>query len=90
MVKINFNSYILRKITGSHRESLPIEKDISIEKLIGMLSVKYGIKFKDSLLDEKNKKLKMLVLVNGESITGIDHKITDNDTVNILSFVTGG
>jgi len=87
---ISYNSYILRKITGCHRDSLPIEKEISLENLIGMLSIKYGTIFKDSLLDEENKTLKMLVLVKGVSITCIEHKITDSDIVNILSFVTGG
>jgi molybdopterin converting factor small subunit len=87
---ISYNSYILQKITDCHRESLPIEKKISLENLIGMLSIKYGAKFKNSLLDEENKKLKMLVLVNGGGITDIDYRITDKDIVNILSFVAGG
>lgn len=87
---INYNSYILRKITGAHEETFPIEKEISIEKLIGILSVKYGPEFKASMLDEESKKLRMLVLVNGESIIGIEHILIDKDIVNILSFVTGG
>jgi molybdopterin converting factor small subunit len=67
-----------------------LEREISLKDLFGMLSIKYGAKFKDLLLDEKNKKLKMLVLVNGEGITDIDYKISDKDTINILAFVTGG
>ena len=89
-MNINYNSYILRRITGSQSESLRVEKEISLKDLIETFTIKYGVKFKNSLLDNGNQKLKMLVLVNGENITDITQKITDKDKVNILPFITGG
>ena len=89
-MNIIYNSYILQKITGSREESISIEKTSSIANLIELLSIKYGTKFKNLMLDKENKKLKMLVLVNGSTITDVDYKIADADTVNILSFITGG
>jgi len=87
---INYNSYILRKITGFQGEYLTVEKDISIKKLIERLSIKHGTKFKDLVLDEENKRLKMIIIVNGRSIYSINHKISDKDNVKILSIITGG
>ena len=90
MVRINYNCYILRKITKTSSESVMIEDNLTLSELIDILTEKYGEKFKKNLIDSESGRLKLLILINGISVDDLEHEINNTDKLNIISLTTGG
>jgi len=84
----------LREITGKKTEEIQIQDTITVEKLLTLLSEKYGKKFCEYVY-RKNGKVQgfLSFLVNGKNINaleGFDTKLKQGDTVAILPPVGGG
>ena len=90
MVQINYNCYILKKIIKTSSDNIIIEDSITLLCVLDMLNKKYGERFKKSLIDSKSGRLKLLILINGISITDLDYKINNSDELNIISMPMGG
>jgi molybdopterin synthase sulfur carrier subunit len=84
----------LREIIGKKTEEIQIQHTITVEKLLTLLSEKYGKNFREYVY-YKNGKVRgfLSVLVNGKNINaleGFDTKLKQGDTVAILPPVGGG
>lgn len=90
MIRLNYNTYILRKITKTSSENIIIENNQKLSKLINTLNAKYGRNFINNLIDLKSGRLKLIVLVNGKSVDDLKYIINNNDKLNIISLTTGG
>ncbi|MHB1347305.1 MAG: MoaD/ThiS family protein [Candidatus Humimicrobiaceae bacterium] len=89
-ITVTYNSYLIRKITNKNTEEVVIKSGSSLENLIQILKEIYGDEMEKILYDAGNKKLKVLVMVNGESVTRPDHLLAEKDAVNIFPFISGG
>jgi MoaD family protein len=84
----------LREITGKKTEEIQIQDTTTVEKLLTLLSEKYGKNFREYVY-LKNGKVQVFLsfLVNGKNINaleGFDTKLKQGDTVAILPPVGGG
>jgi molybdopterin converting factor small subunit len=89
-IKINYNNYLIRKITKKGSEILCFGNIGSVNDVINCLIKDYGIELENFLFDAKSRKLKIMLLVNGISVSDLNYKLSDNDDVSIFTFVTGG
>jgi MoaD family protein len=81
----------LREITGTKEEQLEFSKAPTVEALLRQLSKKYGKDFDDYVYNELGSVHGHLhFLVNGKSITALNTRLNDGDTVAILPPVGGG
>ena len=84
----------LREITGKKTEEIQIQDTITVEKLLTLLSEKYGKNFSEYIYHKNGKVQGFLsFLVNGKNINaleGFDTKLKQGDTVAILPPVGGG
>lgn len=84
----------LREITGKKTEEIQIEGTITVEKLLTLLSEKYGKNFREYVYPKNGNVQGFLsFLVNGKNINaleGFDTKLKQGDTVAILPPVGGG
>jgi len=84
----------LREITGKKTEEIQIQDTITVEKLLTLLSEKYGKNFREYFYPKNGKVQGFLsFLVNGKNINaleGFDTKLKQGDTVAILPPVGGG
>jgi MoaD family protein len=81
----------LREITGTKEEQLEFSKAPTVESLLKQLSKKYGKDFDDYVYNELGSVHGHLhFLVNGKSITALNTRLNDGDTVAILPPVGGG
>jgi molybdopterin synthase sulfur carrier subunit len=85
---------ILREITRKREEEIELPSTATVEKLMEILSEKYGRQFADYVYnDKKGMRSQLQFLVNGRSITtlqGFKTKLTDGDKVAIIPPVGGG
>lgn len=89
-IKINYNNYLIRKITKKGSEILFFGNIGSVISVINCLIKDYGIEMEKIIFDAEKRKLKIMFLVNGISVNDLNYKLSDNDDVSIFSFVTGG
>ncbi len=81
----------LREITQKREEKIELPSAATMEKLLKILSEKYGRQFEDYVFKDMHSQLQFLV--NGKSITtleGFKTKLTDGDKVAIVPPVGGG
>ena len=90
MVCINYNCYSLRRITKTNSENIIVKDNTGLREILNILIDKYGKLFKLHLFDSDTEKLKLIVLVNGRSVSDLNLNIGDNDKINIVSPITGG
>jgi MoaD family protein len=89
-IKISYDSYLTRKITGTGSEELSLEEGSSIRSAIGALKSKYGDNLKRVLIDEKSGALKAIILVNGLSVNDMEYVLSQSDEIDLLPLATGG
>jgi molybdopterin synthase sulfur carrier subunit len=84
----------LREITGKKTDEIQLNKTITIEELLTLLSEKYGKNFHEYIYNKKGKVQGFLsFLVNGKNINaleGFNTKLKQGDTIAILPPVGGG
>jgi molybdopterin synthase sulfur carrier subunit len=84
----------LREITGKRKEEIKSSEDLTVDKLLEVLSKNHGSQFINYVYDETGKMRSYLqFLVNGRSITtmqGFKTKLTEGDSVAIIPPVGGG
>jgi len=90
MVCINYNCYSLRRITKTNTENIIVEENIVLREILNILIDKYGELFKIHLFDSNTERLKLIILVNGRSVSDLNLIIDNNDKINIVSSITGG
>ncbi len=92
-VKVKFFTS-LREITGKKMDKLQLERIITVEELLTLLSDKYGKSFREYIYNKKGEVQAFLsILVNGKNINILqefDTKLQEGDTVAILPPVGGG
>ena len=90
-ITIEYNYYLLKKITKKQKEEIDIDKkNFNLEKLIGLLQIKYGKKFKSLIIDNKNCVARIPILINNNIINDLDYCLNNNDKINFLALTTGG
>jgi len=84
----------LREITGKKVDEIQLQKTITVDELLTLLSEKYGKNFREYIYNKKGDVQGFLsFLVNGKNINimqGFDTKLQENDIVAILPPVGGG
>jgi len=87
----------LREIVGKKEELVKLagDKDATIEKLLKLLSKRYGKSFAEYVYDVKTGEVKSLLqfLVNGRSastLEGMNTKLKNGDVLAIIPPVGGG
>ena len=90
MVKVNYNSFTLRKNTKFFTEIINLNEKFKLFDFIIILSEKYGKDFKDLLFETDGKELRLKILVNGVSVENLDYLIYNKDIINIIPLITGG
>jgi len=84
----------LREITGKKTDEIQLNKTITIEELLTLLSEKYGKNFHEYIYNKKGKVQGFLsFLINGKNINaleGFNTKLKQGDTIAILPPVGGG
>jgi molybdopterin synthase sulfur carrier subunit len=92
-IKVKFFTS-LREITGKKVDEIRLQRVITVEELLTLLSEKYGKKFREHIYNKKGKVQDFLsFLVNGKNINvlqGFDTKLKEGDTIAILPPVGGG
>jgi MoaD family protein len=95
-VKVRFFT-TLREIIGKREEnfSLPEDETVTVEKILTLLSQKYGAPFTDYVYDPKtgHPRSFLQVLVNGAStqpLLGTKTPLSNGDVLAILPPVGGG
>jgi len=86
-MKVLFYSNLLEYTSGE--KSYEIEGCARVRELIGAVSDHYGEKLKEFLLRDDT----CLLLVNGKGIMmtgGLDTKLSENDTIEILTLAEAG
>ena len=89
-ITVIYNSYLIRQITNKNSEAVVTKSGSSLENIIQILKEIYGDEMEKILYDAENKKLKVLVMVNGKSVIKTDHLLEEKDVVNIFPFISGG
>lgn len=87
---VEYNYYLLKKIVKKQRERINIFKNFSLNDLIVLLQKKYGEDFRRLVINEKNKYLKIPVLINGLSITSLEHILENRDKIMFIALTTAG
>jgi molybdopterin synthase sulfur carrier subunit len=84
----------LREITGKKADEIQLQRVITVEELLNLLSEKYGKKFREYTYDKKGKVQDFLsFLVNGRNINvlqGFDTELKQGDIIAIIPPVGGG
>lgn len=87
----------LREITGKKEEIVEFSdaKNVTVAKILGILSIQYGKDFIDYVYDNKTNEVKgfLQFLINGLSastIKGLQTELIDGDILAILPPVGGG
>ena len=84
----------LREITGKKVETLQLEKSITIDLLLILLSNKFGKEFKEYVFNKNGEVQDFLsFLINGKNINkleGFATKLKEGDILAILPPVGGG
>jgi MoaD family protein len=84
----------LRKITGIAEDKVRVDKDTTIEDLLGILSKQYGEEFERYVHSGvKQKGLPVIFLLNGKNVLnleGLKTKLCDDCTLTMMPPIAGG
>jgi len=84
----------LREIVGKKEELLELDRDLTVENLLGVLSNKYGKEFQEYIYNEEGRLRENLqFLIDGKSIStakGIKTRLHDSSQFVIIPPVGGG
>lgn len=89
-LKLKYLTYF-KDLVGVEEETITIQNDITIGKLIEIIAEKHGKEFYKQLIDEKNGELKhgVLIIVNGKVVQKIAEKIMGEEIIFSIAS-TGG
>lgn len=81
---------VLSSATGKEAEFLEVENNISVEKLVEVLSRKYSPRFKDIIyMNSSSRKYLVSFLIN-DCFVKDDYKLKEGDELTILLALGGG
>jgi molybdopterin synthase sulfur carrier subunit len=84
----------LREITGKKVDEIQLQRVITVEELLTLLSKKYGKNFREYIYNKKGKVQGFLsFILNGKNINvlqGFDTELKEGDIIAILPPVGGG
>lgn len=87
-VQVRFFSFLKQKV-GNRENDFDLPSDSTLEKLFHHLFTHTGLTCGDLLRDGGIRK-NLIVLVNGKSITGLSHKLSEGDEVSLMPSIGGG
>jgi MoaD family protein len=92
-IKVKFFTS-LREITGKKVDEIQLQRVITVQELLTLLSKKYGKKFKEYVYNKKGKVQSFLsFILNGKNINnmqGFGTKLKEGDVIAIVPPVGGG
>jgi hypothetical protein len=89
-VQVEYNSYHLRKITRTGAEGIELPPGSTIRRLLEVLSAKYGEPFKADVVSAQGGALKILLMVDGTSVSDLDRTLSQGNKANFVLRATGG
>jgi molybdopterin converting factor small subunit len=89
-VTVEYNHYVLRKITGKEAEHLQVGDASSFQDLLALLENRYGKAFTDLVTDPVNGSIRSPILVNGEGVSDPRRLLRSGDRIHILARTTSG
>jgi MoaD family protein len=94
-IKVEYIGHI-KNITDNRREEeVETSEDVTVAKLLTMLSKRYGEPFRKAIYEPKGSDIKpnYIVTVNGyllNQLKGLETKLKKGDHVTLLPIVSGG
>jgi MoaD family protein len=94
-IKVEYIGHI-KNITDNRREEeIETSEDMTVAKLLTMLSKKYGEPFRKAIYEPKGSDIKpnYIITVNGyllNQLKGLETKLKKGDHVTLLPIVSGG
>jgi MoaD family protein len=94
-IKVEYIGHI-KNITDNRREEeVETSEDVTVAKLLTMLSKKYGEPFRKAIYEPKGSDIKpnYIITVNGyllNQLKGLETKLKKGDHVTLLPIVSGG
>ena len=94
-IKVEYIGHI-KNITDNRREEeVETSEDVTVAKLLTMLSKKYGEPFRKAIYEPKGSDIKpnYIITVNGyllNQLRGLETKLKKGDHVTLLPIVSGG
>lgn len=90
MTRVSFFGMV-REITGE--KETQVNGVDSVESLLGSLSVKYGVCFKEKVLKTPERDMDLIILLNGrhiEHVGGLAAPVNEGDHLAVFPLVGGG
>lgn len=81
----------ISEITGKVSEEIEIHEGATLSDILKILTLKYGPRFEELILNYKMRHAPILILLNGKVVRdNFDVKLRDNDFISIMPMVSGG
>ncbi len=94
-IKVEYIGHIKNMTDNRREEEVETSEDVTVAKLLTMLSKRYGEPFRKAIYEPKGSDIKpnYIITVNGyllNQLKGLETKLKKGDHVTLLPIVSGG
>jgi MoaD family protein len=94
-IKVEYIGHIKNMTDNRREEEVETSEDVTVAKLLTMLSKRYGEPFRKAIYEPKGSDIKpnYIITVNGyllNQLNGLETKLKKGDHVTLLPIVSGG
>lgn len=94
-IKVEYIGHIKNMTDNRREEEVETSEDLTVAKLLTMLSKRYGEPFRKAIYEPKGSDIKpnYIITVNGyllNQLKGLETKLKKGDHVTLLPIVSGG
>lgn len=94
-IKVEYIGHIKNMTDNRREEEVETSEDVTVAKLLTMLSKRYGEPFRKAIYEPKGSDIKpnYVITVNGyllNQLKGLETKLKKGDHVTLLPIVSGG